>query len=230
MADETSDDPVLGGLPPEEVPPQGDRLPGASPSGSIPSDPVNPVPGPHGTPRGGAPRREAAGRGESGSRGAAGRVPRPGRDKARARDLPLGPRLFTVAEANALIPFLERALAELSALRGELRILRRDIEVLSLIASSASGAGNPDTAELRERRKSFRAVAAEIEKINRALEMSGCLVKHPDEGLVDFFHLRGDRLVFLCWRAGEERIRAWHPLSGGFPTRQPLDHGTEQTE
>lgn len=218
MADETPDNRPPDGPLPDEPRLDGDARPegGAAPDAGSPR-----LPGAArgGLSRGGAPRNERGAR--EGGRGA-----RPARDRARARELPLGPRLFTVAEANALIPFLERALSELSALRGDLRSLRKEIEILGLIAASGHGAGNPDAAELRDKRRSFRAVAAEIEKINAALETSGCLVKHPDEGLVDFFHLRGDRLVFLCWQAGEERIRAWHPLSGGFATRQPLDHGT----
>lgn len=136
---------------------------------------------------------------------------------------PLGPRLFTVAEANALIPFLEKGLSELAAFRSELRALRKDIEVLSLISASAGGASNPDTAELRDKRKRYRAIIGEIEKITTSLEQTGCMVKHPDEGLVDFFHLRNDRLVFLCWKVGERTVRFWHPLAGGFAARQPLE-------
>jgi len=136
---------------------------------------------------------------------------------------PQGPRLFTVSEANALIPFLEKGLSELAAFRGEMRSLRKDIEVLSLISASAGGTSNPDTAELRSKRKRYRFVAGEIEKLNAALDDVGCVVKHPDEGLVDFFHLRQGRLVFLCWKVGETEVRFWHPLAGGFSARQPVD-------
>ncbi|MDZ4805649.1 MAG: DUF2203 domain-containing protein [Candidatus Eisenbacteria bacterium] len=135
---------------------------------------------------------------------------------------PEGPRLFTIEEANAMIPRLEVALSEMAAYRAELKTLRKDIEVLSLIAASASGTDNPDAAELKSKRRRYRAVAAEIELTGTALTDSGCLVKHPDEGLVDFFHLRDDRLVFLCWKVGEKQIEHWHPLSGGYATRKAL--------
>ena len=135
---------------------------------------------------------------------------------------PDGPRLFTVEEANALIPRLETALSEMAAFRAELKMLRKDIEVLSLIATSAGGSENPDAAELKSKRRRYREVALEVERINAALEDAGCLVKHPEEGLVDFFHLRGDRLVFLCWKVGEKRVGHWHPLSGGYAARKSL--------
>ena len=44
-----------------------------------------------------------------------------------------------------------------------------------------------------------------------------------DEGLVDFYALRGDRLVFLCWKHGEDQIAHWHEVGAGFPGRQPID-------
>ena len=135
---------------------------------------------------------------------------------------PEGPRLFTIEEANALIPRLEVALSEMAAFRVELKSLRQEIEVLSLIAASASGSGNPDATELKAKRRRYRAVAAQIGKTGLALEDFGCLIKSPDEGLVDFFHLRDDRLVFLCWKSGEEQVEHWHPLSGGYATRKAL--------
>lgn len=122
-----------------------------------------------------------------------------------------------------MIPRLEVALSEMAAFRAELKSLRKEIEVLSLIAASASGTDNPDAAELKRHRRRYRTVAAEIERTGLALADSGCLVKHADEGLVDFFHLRADRLVFLCWKSGEKKIEHWHPLSGGYATRKALD-------
>ena len=32
-----------------------------------------------------------------------------------------------------------------------------------------------------------------------------------------------DRLVFLCWRLGEDRITHWHEVNAGFAGRQPID-------
>ena len=56
------------------------------------------------------------------------------------------------------------------------------------------------------------------------LEAIGCVMKGIEAGLVDFYALRDDRLVFLCWRLGEERITHWHDLDTGVEGRQPTDH------
>jgi hypothetical protein len=136
---------------------------------------------------------------------------------------PSGPKLFSVGEANALLPFLEKSLLELAALRAEIGALRRDIEVLGLIADTAGSPGNPDAAELNRKQRRLRVASAEADRLNRSVEETGCLVKHLEEGLVDFFHLRGDRLVFLCWKLGEKVVSFWHPVTRGFAGRRPLE-------
>jgi len=50
----------------------------------------------------------------------------------------------------------------------------------------------------------------------------GAHVKDLDSGLVDFYSHRGSEVVFLCWKEGENEIRHWHSLEGGFRNRQPL--------
>ena len=40
----------------------------------------------------------------------------------------------------------------------------------------------------------------------------GCVFKGFEAGLVDFYSLREDRPIFLCWRLGEERITHWHEI------------------
>ncbi len=50
----------------------------------------------------------------------------------------------------------------------------------------------------------------------------GVELKDLDEGLVDFYAVRGDKLVYLCWKEGEDQIRHWHDLESGFGGRRPM--------
>jgi len=50
----------------------------------------------------------------------------------------------------------------------------------------------------------------------------GGVPKGVEEGLVDFPHLRDGRVVNLCWKYGETRIRWWHGMDEGFSARKPL--------
>lgn len=132
-------------------------------------------------------------------------------------------KVFSLEEANELIPFLETALADLTALGRELGALRRDIEVLSAIESAGASGSNADVRDLRsketeylERTQRFRALLGDVTG-------RGCLVRDLEVGLVDFYTMAKGRVVCLCWRRGEPRIGHWHPVDEGFSGRRPLE-------
>jgi len=130
--------------------------------------------------------------------------------------------LFSVEEANRMVLELRPDLERLAAMKREFDKLGSRAEVLSL-ALSGAGADNPDAAELKRVTESRDALAEKILKGIEGVHARGCLVKDIARGLVDFYALSGDRLIFLCWQLGERSVEHWHTLEGGFAGRQPLD-------
>lgn len=130
--------------------------------------------------------------------------------------------LFSVEDANRLLPELRPELERLKLGKRELDLVEARLEVLSVVTAGAS-ADNPDRAEQRvlttRRDRLRRDIGAGLEAVHRR----GVLVKDLDRGLVDFYALRGDRLVFLCWQLGESEVLHWHSLEGGFGGRQRID-------
>jgi len=130
--------------------------------------------------------------------------------------------LFSVEEANRLAVELRPELKRLSAMKRELDGLQARAEALSLALVGAA-TDNPDAAERKSVAERRDALAAQLKPRLQAIHRHGCLVKDLDQGLVDFYALAGDRLVFLCWHMGEREVAHWHTLEGGFAGRQPLD-------
>ena len=95
-------------------------------------------------------------------------------------------------------------------------------EALRLALAGASS-DNPDAFELAGLTERRRQLAARLGEGVARLHRQGVLVKDLDRGLLDFYALQGDRLVFLCWVLGESEVTHWHTLSGGFAGRQPID-------
>jgi hypothetical protein len=131
------------------------------------------------------------------------------------------PRLFTLDEANRLVPRLEPTVRRLIEQRQVLREHERVIEEFRAVAGK-SGGGIPG-GRFGEARAEAGRLGADIADGVRQVEALGCVVKDLDQGLVDFLHRRGDATVFLCWRLGEPSIRYWHGLREGFAGRKPLD-------
>ena len=66
---------------------------------------------------------------------------------------------------------------------------------------------------------------SELLRLNRLLRQivaQGVVIKDLDRGLVDFPHLRDDKVVFLCWELGEEQVAYWHDIESGYAGRQPI--------
>jgi hypothetical protein len=62
-----------------------------------------------------------------------------------------------------------------------------------------------------------------LEKEIQKLEDLGCVLKDMTTGLVDFPAVRLGTRVWLCWKAGEERVTFWHGLHEGFAGRKPVN-------
>ena len=132
---------------------------------------------------------------------------------------PVDVHIFTVEEAERTLPLLKRILSDL---RVEYDIWREAMSSYEMLAAG-SRAESGETADLVSSRVAVTRAANRINDFLLELESIGCLFKGFDEGLVDFYALRDDRLVLLCWKLGEDHITHWHEVDAGFAGRQPID-------
>jgi hypothetical protein len=121
--------------------------------------------------------------------------------------------VFGLEEANALIPQLESLLQELD---GKYELFQRFQD--ELLFEELLEEYSPPETKLHEMEGILGELEEEIEKIQRL----GCLLRHPERGLVDFLARRGEEWVYYCWRPGEKEIQFYHPIRGGLFNRQPL--------
>lgn len=131
------------------------------------------------------------------------------------------PRIFTLEEANALLPALQLELGGLARLRTELEqsiqgVGGADAALAVLHGGTPPPGTEPQASHLRE-------LADEIAAAVQRVSALGCVLKDVDSGLVDFYALRDEEPVFLCWQLGEPAVAHWHTLDGGFAARQPIE-------
>jgi len=124
-------------------------------------------------------------------------------------------KIFTVEEANALLPAVRRVL---------FRVRRAHQKLLSysnaakLAAEGAERGGGGFSDGLR-----YAEILTEFKLQISELEAMGVQLKDFSRGLVDFPSLRDGRVVLLCWQMGEgDRVEWWHDIDAGFAGRTPL--------
>jgi hypothetical protein len=121
-------------------------------------------------------------------------------------------RLFTLEEANSLLPEVKRLITQIDEARATLRRLAPEAKRAS---ESQGGGGTVYGYQYANSLANFIAFAQQILSL-------GVEIKDFDKGLCDFPHEREGKVVYLCWQRGEELIEWWHDLDAGFAGRQPL--------
>jgi hypothetical protein len=133
-------------------------------------------------------------------------------------------RFFTLEQAEALLPQLREELEAMQACKRAIDAVRGDLGD-ALEKSAGNGHVREEDRLEGERRKAEGLVEELNERLAR-LNAWGVELKGIDEGLLDFPARREGRVVYLCWRLGEDRIDWWHEIDTGFAGRRPLDRAT----
>ena len=124
-------------------------------------------------------------------------------------------KLFTVEEANALLPSVREILQKIQRSRKRLGAYRHDAK-LAAEGAEQGGGGMAGGVQYAIILTSFTEEMSELEAL-------GVQLKDFDRGLVDFPSLRDGRVVLLCWQLGEgDELEWWHDMDTGFGGRTPL--------
>jgi hypothetical protein len=129
-------------------------------------------------------------------------------------------RTFTVEEANAAVETLRPVVEQMVGHHRNL--LDAQTHQRRLVTRIAGNGGDLAPSDLRELGERIQAEADAIAHCAEKINAAGAEVKSLEEGLLDFPALRGDEVVLLCWKLGEEEIGFWHGVDEGFAGRKPL--------
>ena len=124
-------------------------------------------------------------------------------------------KLFTIQEANELLPTAREIVQRIQRSRRKLRAFTDEAKQAAEGAEQGGGGmeNGPHYAALLTR---FTLQIGELEAL-------GVQLKDFDRGLIDFPSLRDGRVVLLCWQLGEgDQVEWWHDIDAGFAGRTPL--------
>lgn len=123
-------------------------------------------------------------------------------------------RLFTLEEANYLLPTARELVAKIKMLHGYTSFFKDEARKAAM--ASEQGGGMPSGSK-------YVNSLYEIGKLTSELDELGIQLKDFDQGLIDFPSMRNGRIILLCWKLDEgDEILWWHDLDSGFSGRQPI--------
>jgi len=124
-------------------------------------------------------------------------------------------KIFTVDEANALLPSVKEIVANIRAFHKDLSRYRSE----SKLAAEAAENGGGGISSGVHYAKLVISLTSEISQ----LDSLGVQLKDFERGLIDFPSMRDGRIILLCWQLGEgDELEWWHDIDAGFAGRTPL--------
>jgi len=125
-------------------------------------------------------------------------------------------KLFTIEEANSLLPSVRMIVKAIQRLHRRLAALQGDARQAAEGAKLGGGG--------LENGDRYARLIVELSSRAGELEELGVQIKDYASGLIDFPSMRDGRVVLLCWKADEgNQLEWWHDVEAGFAGRQPLD-------
>jgi len=124
-------------------------------------------------------------------------------------------KIFTVQEANALLPNVKGIVGKIQGAHRQLSRYRDEAKKAAEAAEQGGGGLSHGLA--------YATILTELTTQLAELESLGVQLKDFERGLVDFPSLRDGRVVLLCWQLGEgDELEWWHDVDAGFAGRTPL--------
>jgi hypothetical protein len=133
-------------------------------------------------------------------------------------------KLFSLEEAQALLPRVKPIVAELQLAYAKMRAAALQVGAMVEHVGEAKvdTPENPDRAKYWALVHEAREGEERVQHLVDELAFLGAEIKDFEQGLLDFRTRRDGQTVYLCWKAGEDRIAFWHPLEVGFAGRKPV--------
>jgi hypothetical protein len=138
-------------------------------------------------------------------------------------EMPRSPMtVFTIEAVNALLPELNLVMATQMQRRAAIEERLRQLTSLTGGAPDSVEVRESDLPPVRELKEELAERMSEYKVAWDELEALGAVLKDPRTGLVDFYGRVDGKLVWLCWKYGEDAIGHYHGLDEGFMGRKPL--------
>ena len=128
-------------------------------------------------------------------------------------------KLYTLEEANAMLPLLRVILRDITTLAVE---LRGQYERL-IRMQETDGLDEAHKEEVQHLVEEFERGQDKMREYEQELEKLDVELKDYTTGLIDFRALRDGREVYLCWKLDEPEVTHWHELNAGFQGRRKLE-------
>jgi hypothetical protein len=136
--------------------------------------------------------------------------------------------VFTLEEVNAKIPALRGIVGEQLSRRAAIQERLASLGELTDDIPEDFSVAPADSAAVRVLKGELAKLVEEYRQGWQAVEAMGAVIKDPQIGLLDFYGRVDGKVVWLCWKYGEEEVAFYHALDEGFGGRKAIGASVRQ--
>lgn len=129
--------------------------------------------------------------------------------------------IFTIDEANAMLPLLQEELFKLQLLAQQFEEKYEELQILKANREFAQPQGSTESDPFFELESQLEFMRMELDLGISNFERKGVMLKMINPGLIDFPSLLNGEKILICWKQGETRISHYHGWNDGFIGRKP---------
>jgi hypothetical protein len=130
-------------------------------------------------------------------------------------------KIFTVDEANRMLPLVARIADDIVGTYGEVNLALKAYDEEKARTSETPRDANLETT-LRRRDAEVSEVLERFQGLIQEIEALGGTVKDYEQGFIDFYGELDGEIVYFCWTRGESQIDHWHRLEEGYAKRRDI--------
>ncbi len=133
----------------------------------------------------------------------------------------MNPRVFSLDEANQLIPKLRELTLKIQHKKELMQKKHDQLLILDLLAGDKINEhGSQDNKEYLSKSAELESLILSFEEDVSVINRCGCYLRDIDRCSIDFFSIRKNELVYLNWQMGEEEIRYYHDVDTHYSDRK----------
>jgi hypothetical protein len=125
-------------------------------------------------------------------------------------------KLFTLSEANELLPQLKEDLLRLQTLVSQIESRYLELQKIKTISENKAVGSEGGEDPFFEIESKLDFMQIETELLINNIERKGVLLKMINPGLIDFPAVLEGEEILICWKEGEESITHYHDWNDGF--------------
>lgn len=142
--------------------------------------------------------------------------------------MPDDTQVFSLEAVNALVPRLRELVGRQLQRRSSIENRLQNLAELVGEMPDAIVLDPADPTNVRDIKTELVDLIQEYQTGWREVEALGAVLKDARTGLLDFYGRVEGKLVWLCWKYGEDEVTHYHALDEGYSGRKPIGNSVKQ--